>query len=186
MQGKGMASLLSSNKKIRVMVAIGLAGMVLILLSSLLTQKSSGKKALPTASSTDTAAYAEQLEQRLEHIIGQIQGVGECDVLVTLSGGSEYIYATEEKNTTKRSEDSAASNRSVDEQDTGEQQYIILQTDNGEQALLITEIAPRIGGVVVACAGGGNERVASQVVKAVTVALDIPSTKVCVTTRQSK
>ena len=186
MQEKWLAALLSSDKKVKVVVAVGLAGMVLILLSTLLPQKSSGKQTLPIASSADTAAYAEQLEQRLERIIGQIQGVGECNVLVTLSGGSEYIYATEEKSTTKRSEDSAESNRSVNEQDTGEQQYIILQTDDGEQALLITEIAPRIGGVVVACTGGGNETVANQVVKAVTVALDIPSTKVCVTTRQSK
>lgn len=186
MQGKWLTGLLSSGKGVKIAVAAGVAGMVLILLSTLLPQKQAREKKLPTASGTDTAAYAQQLEERLEHIIGRIQGVGECDVLVTLSGGSEYIYATEEKSATKRSEDSVDSKRSVNEQDTGEQQYIILKTEDGEQALLITEIAPRVSGVVVACTGGGSEAVASQVIKAVTVALEIPSTKVCVTTRQTR
>ena len=186
MQLKRFAELLSSGKGVKIAVIAGLAGMALILLSTLLPQKSAREQTLPTASGTDAAAYAEQLENRLKNIIGKIQGVGECDVLVTLSGGSEYIYATEEKSSTKRSEDTLESKLSVNEQDTGEQQYIILKTDDGEQALLITEIAPRVSGVVVACTGGGNEEVANQVIKAVTTALDISSTKVCVTTRQSK
>lgn len=186
MQSKRFAELLTSGKGVKIAVVAGIAGMVLILLSTLIPKQSDSEQKLPTASGTDTAAYAEQLEKRLESIIGKIQGVGECNVLVTLSGGSEYIYATEEKSSTKRSEDTLESKQSVNEQDTGEQQYIILQTDDGEQALLITEIAPRVSGVVVACTGGGNEAVSNQVVKAVTTALDIPSTKVCVTPRQTK
>lgn len=186
MQGSKLSQLLTSGKGVRIAVIAGIAGMALILLSTLLPQTSAREQKLPAASSADASQYAEQLEARLERIISKIQGVGKCEVLVTLSSGSEYIYATEEKSATKRSEDSLESKRSVNEQDTGEQQYIILQTEQGEQALLVTEIAPRIGGVVVACTGGGSEAVASQVVKAVTTALDIPSTKVCVTTHQTK
>lgn len=175
---------LSSGKGLKLAVAVGLCGMVLILLSGWLP-RSQTKTSLPTPSDSDTEDYAHRLEERLETLLSHMQGVGKCDVLITLAGGKEYIYATEEKSTTKRSEDSDSGNRSVDEQDTGEQEYIILKTDGGEQALIITELAPRIGGVVVVCDGGANGSVAQRVAQAVGVALDIPSAKVCVTTRQS-
>lgn len=41
---------------------------------------------------------------------------------------------------------------------SGENEYIIIDTENGEQALLITEKAPKVRGVVVVCEGGGDRR----------------------------
>lgn len=182
MTARNLLDRLRGEKGVRLAVIAGLAGMGLILLSTLLPRQTAATGT--TSSAADPDAYARRLEQRLAALVGAIRGVGRCDVLVTLASGSEYVYATEEKNAVRRSEDNLESRQSVDQQNSGEQQVLVLRTGDGEQALLVTEIAPRVSGVVVCCAGGGDPAVAAQVVQAVTTALDISAARVCVTARQ--
>lgn len=164
----------------QIIFVLGIAGVLLIFLSNYLPKAE--KKSADTEDKM--SAYTTQLEAKLKDTIDRIQGVGKSCVLVTLDSGSEYIYAKEAKNTTDRSENTASNGKSIAEKGSGEEQYIIVKTDDGEQPLLITEIAPKVKGVVVVCTGGDDPQVAQRVKAAVTTALDITETRVCVTSYQ--
>ncbi len=154
------------------LLIIGAVGIVLLALSEWIPSK-------PTANETvDTAAvFVENTERRLCEILSSIEGAGKCRVMVTLENGVEYVYATEQKTNTDRQQEE---NKTI-ERDDNEESVIVIDTGNGRQGLLVTEIQPTVKGVIVVCEGGDREEVKQQIVQSVTVALNITAKRVCVT-----
>ncbi len=84
-QGKKLSELLSDRRVLRIAVAVGLAAILLILLTSLFDFRSDD--------STKTAErYAEYTEQRLLEIVSRIDGVGEAKIFLTMDNGGESVY----------------------------------------------------------------------------------------------
>ncbi len=66
-----------------VVFVLGIAGILLIGLSSLLPERGEPPQEVPVLE-TDTGAYAARLEERLQGILQQTEGVGKAQVMVTL------------------------------------------------------------------------------------------------------
>lgn len=182
--GPGLLQKLAENEKGRkIVIAAGLIGIVLIFLSG--TLKSCGSGAARAASSQPPASaeeYEDRLERELEEILSHISGAGSAKVLVTLEQTTEKVYAEDEKNENRQSEESTESGTGKKETDTnGESTHTIIKNSDGsESALPVTEIQPTVKGVVVVCSGAGDPRVRQDVTDAVTTALHITSIRVCV------
>lgn len=172
---KGLAE---SPKRTKLILAVGLIGIILIMLSEVLPDKSSTKKTdtpeaqTPVPVADENEEYKLRTEAQLKELLEQIDGVGECRVMVTLEGTTEYIYA---ENISKYSDNDGA--RTSDKFDNN---IVFTEKDGEKQALVKKIIKPQIIGVVVVCEGGGNIRVNERVLKAVSTALDISSAKICV------
>ena len=82
----------------RLLVVLGLLGMTLILLSQLRGRETSAGGDF----SQEAAEYARELETRLCEMVGRMEGVGACRVLVTLENGSEYVYGDRSQPVTER------------------------------------------------------------------------------------
>ena len=124
----------------------------------------------------------ETLQQNLENIISSIDGAGKSKVLVTFENSVETVYATEEKKNKEASEDKAEGEVTrKKETDDCEKKYITIKDGEGtEHALAVTEIEPKVKGVVAICKGGDNPVVKQKVTEAITTALNITSKRVCV------
>ena len=173
---KSRAEFLKNKNKWLIM--IGFIGIGLIFLSSLFPSQKQEKKTVETKKSL--CEYEKELEVKIEDTVSKISGAGKCRVMITFDQGTEYIYAKEEKSTDDKSLTSKTDEYAEGSKKSGENGYIIIDTENGEQALIVTEKAPKVRGVVVVCEGGANAAVAATVKRAVTVALDISESKVCV------
>lgn len=150
----------------KVVIILGIAGILLIFLSSVLP--SGGKKTADT-SAGDTEQYCKMLEQKVALIVGGITGSDDVSVAVTLDCGKQYIYADEGR----QSEDEDSNNR--------EQSYAIIRSsDGGENGLLVTEYMPTVRGVAIVCSPVSPET-EQRVCDAVMAALDISSKKIYVT-----
>ena len=167
-----LANNLGGDKKSRWLLLGAVGAVLLLVLKSIPSSPSATAEPARSAE-----AFAAQAEARLTDIVRCIAGAGECRVLVTLANGVEYVYATEQKTNTDRQEDG---NR-LTERDDSESTAIVVDTDNGRQGLLVTEIQPTVRGVVVVCEGGDREEVRQRIIEAVTVAMDLSSKRVCVT-----
>ncbi len=155
-------------------IALGVIGIALLALSEWLPAKPA-----PTVVST-TEEFVKQTEERLQTLVESIDGAGACRVLLTLNNGVEYVYATEEKSTSDRQEDADDGGTRLTQSDDNETAAIVVDTGNGREGLLVTEIQPTVRGVVVVCEGGDDETVRERVMQAVTVALDVSPKRVCV------
>lgn len=184
MKTDGFVKWLKQQNKSNLLIIAGVIGMACIALSSLLPSgQSKPKESATSVSSLSSEEYALHLEQRLERMIKGIQGAGNCKVLVTIEQGTEYIYATEDKNSTQVDETSEVEKHSTESKASDEQTYIMVSTKQGEHPLLLTELTPRVKGVVAVCDGGGNPDVVQRVKQALVTALSIREDQICVTAK---
>ncbi len=180
--GGAFFAFLKSEKGGKVILATGILAILLIFISGYF---SGGEKGTSQAKSEQTQLlsadeYTAQLERRLTDIVGSIAGAGTCKVMVTLENGIQYVYAQEEKISENKMQDNTDSTVRTQESGDRQKSYIIVDSGSGNQALVVTEVQPTIKGVVIVCQGGGSPSVQQQVINAVTTALAINSTKVCV------
>lgn len=144
--------------------ALGISAMLLILLSELWPQ--SGEAEPQQVPMENTAAYQEQLEQRLAGLIGQMEGAGNTVVMITLESGEETVYAVDTQSG----------------QTQNQQTHVLLEDGT---ALAQTVYLPKVCGVAVVCDGGGDIRVAARITELVSSLLDLPTNRICVEQRSS-
>lgn len=152
-------------------VIFGIAGLILILLSSFVSDK---KKSVHETEKPQTNAaqssYRSETEERLEAFLENIEGAGEVKVYLTVGSGERYVYASEGKH-------SESENKKEEEE-----KYVIVGGGSDRQPLIETIKTPEITGAVVICKGCSSPVVEERIYKAVSAALDIPTSDIYVTT----
>ena len=166
-------------KNPNVLLVLGVAGILLIFVSSLFpNSKDKVKQTEQTDSIYSAEEYRIALEEELKGIVEDITGDGKARVVVTLDSGIRYSYA----DATETDTSSASNSDSLTESQSKSRSYVTVRTSDGsEKALLITEYMPDIRGVAIVCRGGENEQTAERIKGAVTAALDITSKRVYIT-----
>lgn len=177
-----LSNVLKDDKHKKIIIVLGLAGIVLIFLSSFVScEKTDSTSRVKEEISVDE--YRSKIENNLKDIVSSIEGSGKTKVLVTVENSTETVYATEQKKNKESTEDK--SNGEITkkkESDDSEVHYITVKDSNGsEKALSVTQVQPTIKGVVVVCDGGNDPNVQQRITNAVTTALNITSKRVCVT-----
>ncbi len=167
---------------IRVIIVIGLLGIGLILLSSLLPEKKDDNQtqANSQVAYVSLTQYENELEQNLADIISSINGAGKTRVLLTMDSTVEQVYATD-KNMTQKDTTNSGEATQTNKDTSADSTYITVELADGtQQTVLLKEIQPKVRGVLVVCSGGDNSVVKEKIVDAVTKALDISSSRVSV------
>ena len=77
-------ALADEKQRVNLLVCMGLAGLLLLAVSSWLPADSSTQSAAPAAMTDSTADYAAELETRLTALISRVEGAGKTAVMVTL------------------------------------------------------------------------------------------------------
>lgn len=174
--------IISKRDSKKLIIIFGFLGIFLISLSNIF-KPGCDSPVKPAQTKVNSEEYVSRLEQNLESIVSSIKGAGTAKVLVTLENGTETVYATEEKKNKAASEDkSGGETTRRKESDDCEKKYITIKDSEGtEHALAVTEIQPRIKGVIVVCQGADDPLVQQRVLNAVTTALSVPSNRVCIT-----
>ena len=169
-----LKGVLSKLDKRKVVFYLGIAGMLLILISELIPDraKEQAAKSLAEEEDADSQLYKQQLEEELVDILTKIDGIGDTSVMLTLDGTTEYVYAEELDTTTDSS----------DGKKRESYRSSIVMTENGsdKKALIKKIIRPQVTGVLVACAGGDDITVKEKVIGAVSAVLGIPAGRVYV------
>lgn len=170
----------SKDKRIKLFVALGLLGMIIIGISSFFS-KNEEQPIVTTTAEVTAEDYRVMMEKQISDLVTSIEGVGKAKVMVTMKSGVEYVYAKEEKQNTDTTKGATGGNQTTQQRDNYEQKTILVEDQNGRKTALIrTTLEPTIRGVVVVCEGGNNILVQQKVIDAVKVALGIGSNKVCV------
>jgi len=157
-------------------------GLLLVVFSNIFfSSDSSEKKQVAEEKAEDIAAdYVAQISGQLKGLLKSIEGVGECEVMLTVESSTEYVYVAEEKKSEQRTEETTSGHRRVDTKKDSDETYIIIDDGDGQKALVKTTLLPRVKGVVVLCKGADDPGVKLRVIEAVTTVFGISSNKVCV------
>lgn len=167
-------SLISNKKMTKAIVIIGAAAILLIFISTL-----SPKESITPV--VDTAKTAEELERkledRLEILIAEIDGVSNPTVMLTIDSTCETVYARDSRSGTQQDTDESGSSNSSD----SENSVVLISSGNEKTALEESVILPKVRGVAVICSGAADPAVKERVVNTVARVLDIGTSKIYVT-----
>lgn len=186
-QALGKGADRSSRSFYRILLLLLLLGIGLLWLGSWF---SPGKPAAPAAfeqaGGQETRWPEEQaIISELTEMIGQIKGVRNVKIFITLESGSRLELVTDEERTSRQTleGDSGGGSREIIEQNSRES-YVILRDNQGqEHPLVIQEFTPRYRGVLVVAEGVENPAVKAQVVEALKAVLNLSYHRITVLPR---
>ncbi len=161
---------IAGNKRSAVsVVLLGIAGIFLLFLSSLFGDEKETEIPAEKSCYDITQSYCRENEERLEAFLENIEGAGEVKVYLTVGSGERYVYASEGK--------SLQSENKTER----EEKFVIVGGSSDREPLVETVKSPEITGAVVICSGCGSPVVEERIYKAVSAALDIPTSDIFVT-----
>lgn len=169
-----IVSKLKEKKKAKLFLILGIAGIALIFLADVIKpneQKSKDKVKIEELN-VNTDSYKEQMQSELVSILSKINGVGNVNVMLTIEGSTEYVFAEEYNTKTDKSGDKTTQDY--------QNKYVIVDKGNGKDALVKKILRPKVSGVVIVCDGGDNPSVKEKIYQAAVAVLNIPSNKICV------
>lgn len=163
---------LAKDKKPMLILAAGLLGIFLILLSG--SGEKNGEKT-QKARQEGADVYEQRLTERLEKLVSQIDGAGRTQILLTVDRLEESVYAADAKEKYQTQNNGEVSSDS-------EYEYIVIKgSGSAEAGLVRVVVQPKVRGVGVVCDGGDSMAVKNAVTQCVSAALGIGANCVSVT-----
>lgn len=160
------------EKRLKIIVIIGLLAICGIFFSeSFATQKSPAAQTAKTEQTADLDEYIDDVQTRLKKILCTIDGIGECQVMVTLESSGESVYSSDLETQSQSGDNTNSSSQ--------KNKYVILD-DDGQKPLLEKEIAPTIRGVIVVCEGAEDVYVRQAVIDCIRAGLGVNSSNISV------
>ena len=125
-----------------------------------------------TEANGELSADVGRLETRLETALADMDGVGKVTVVLTAKSSSQAIYAYDENQTIRQSENerSADTDRSMAFSGSG----------SGQQPVRLQTLEPEYRGALVLCQGAGSAAVRLQVTQALAALTGLGSDKIVV------
>lgn len=177
---------LKHDKKILILLLIGVFGMVLLMVTEFLPGDGENKPQETQPENAqevveDRESYVAETERKLEEMISAISGAGRTKVMVTLENSEESVWATQGNRTQEKGGTQEQSKYSAEEE------YVVIQSGSSEEGgLLLKIIQPKIRGVAIVCDGGDNVYVREKITSTVASVLDISTAKISIAKMASK
>ena len=158
-----------NDKKLMLIILTATAGIILIVISFGLDDKAIEEEKITCETvEFNEAAYTAQLENKLKEMIAMINGAGRTNVIVTLECDYETVYAKD-------------GSLSVDDNSSDEDsEYIIIDSEERQNGLLLKTVTPKVRGVAVVCEGGDNPYVSNAVTEMLSAVLGIGVNRISV------
>lgn len=158
---------LNGLQRPRIILIAGLCGAALLILPGILPEKRA-QSPPPADGTVQAEQYREMLERRLTDLLNGMEGVGQVQVMVTVSGTAEQIYASEVK---------ASQNERARQQEAA---LVITRSSGTEAPVIAKTVCPAVLGAAVLCSGGSHAAVQERVRKAASAVLGIPQGQIFV------
>ncbi len=155
---------LKKDKKLLLITVLGIAGMLLLLFSGGASDKQETKN-------TDYDIYTveKNIEDKLEELLENVEGVGKVRVMVTVDSLEERTFAV---NT-----ESESGENSYEYSD----EYVIIEESGDTNGLTLKITAPVVRGVGITCEGAASNIVKQEIIRLVSAALGVPVNRIWVT-----
>ena len=175
---------------------LAVAAIILIICSlpqnqlSNLNQAQSMGSSLDTDGDTSLFSYENELEKRLEQILGGMEGITSVDVMITLSATSEKVLEKSIQLEENKQEIEKGSGESLEKSVTSslskKNEALLTGNTSGSMPYIIKEMSPSIQGVVVAARGNITQTKIREISEAVQALFGIEAHKIKVIEKKSQ
>ena len=167
---------MKENKKVSVFVLAGL----LLLVLAIPTNNKKEKDEVISSVELEEEDYCNELEERMEEILGKVEGVGKVEVMITLKNSKEQVINKDTPlSSTKNVEEREGEKSESESVDQGEE-TVLVSIDGDSVPYVLKEYSPTVEGVLIIAEGGDDAAVKIALIESTTVLLNVPSHKVAV------
>lgn len=132
-----------------------------------------------TNDSKNNVQLTDNLEEKLENILGNIQGVGAVKVCINYSESSEVVAMYNESSKVSNTEESDTSGGTRKIQETDSQKDIIYKEENGEKTPITQKVVqPKIEGTIITAKGANNADTKANIIQAVEAVTGLATHKI--------
>ena len=132
-----------------------------------------------TDDSKNNVQLTDNLEEKLENILGKIQGVGAVIVCINYSESSEVVAMYNESSKVSNTEESDTSGGTRKIQETDSQKDIIYKEENGEKTPITQKVVqPKIEGAIITAKGANNADTKANIIQAVEAVTGLATHKI--------
>ena len=132
-----------------------------------------------TDDSKNNVQLTDNLEEKLENILGKIQGVGAVKVCINYSESSEVVAMYNESSKVSNTEESDTSGGTRKIQETDSQKDIIYKEENGEKTPITQKVVqPKIEGAIITAKGANNADTKANIIQAVEAVTGLATHKI--------
>jgi len=132
-----------------------------------------------------TMRYIQQQEERLEAILAQIEGIGQVEVMISVSASREKVILSDNPYDQKTVEEQdAAGGTRVTKEVSREDETIYESNGSGQTPYVIKELEPELAGVLVLAEGADNAVGRTEIVEAVEALFGLPAHRIKVIKRR--
>lgn len=132
-----------------------------------------------TNDSKNNVQLTDNLEEKLENILGKIQGVGAVKVCINYSESSEVVAMYNESSKVSNTEESDTSGGTRKIQETDSQKDIIYKEENGEKTPITQKVVqPKIEGAIITAKGANNADTKANIIQAVEAVTGLATHKI--------
>ena len=154
-------------------ILIAIAGIVLLLANfsewkNAISEKTE-KKEEKTVQTDQNDAYVSALENKLVHILENVDGVGKAEVMITLKSSKESVLNKDLSEEKQTEEERSGETQKVNKNQKKQEETILSDSSGNSAPYVIKELEPEISGIVISCEGAGNKVVEASVLEAVQV-----------------
>lgn len=149
------------------------------------SEKDTGASVLTEPDMTDTESTAqtreiEQYEEKLETLLGQMEGAGKVKVMITESVSRENVVEKDVPYTIQMSQNGTdEENGTKNQQENREESTVYERDAQGKESPYVKKtLAPQIEGVLVLAQGGDNAVVSANITEAVMALFGIEAHKI--------
>lgn len=170
-------------------IVLGLLGLLLLLLGSLVASVSAPRQVASAATlaapksnplpSDRLLAFQTQMNEDLARILGRIKGAGEVSVAVTLAQSPKLNPAMSSQTTVQTSTTGPGQSSKTQTTD-----LTSISQGSNQEPLIASEDAPKVTGVLVVASGAADPNVRAELTQAVQTVLGLPAFQVMVAPRQ--
>ena len=122
--------------------------------------------------------YISYLENKLEQMIGGMDGAGRVMVMITLKDGGEKILDKNRPYESATDTSKEDGREEISEKIKSMQETVLVEQDGNTGPIVVKESYPDIEGVVVLCEGGDNKELALKIKEAVSALFSLDAHKI--------
>ncbi|MBQ2938147.1 MAG: hypothetical protein IJE05_04655 [Clostridia bacterium] len=127
----------------------------------------------------ETSNNTNSLEERLEAILSNINGVGNVKVFINYSESSETVAMYNENSKTSVTEETDTSGGVRKVEETDSQKEIVYQEDNGSKTPIVQKtVEPKIEGAIITAKGASDINIKTNIIQAVEAATGLATHKI--------
>lgn len=157
-------------------ILIAIAGVILLVANFSEWKNSSSKikeKEEKTVQTGQNDAYVEALENKLVHILENVDGVGRAEVMITLKSSKESILNKDISEDAQTEEERGGETQKINHSQKTQEETILSDSSGNSAPYVVKELEPEISGIVISCEGAENKVVAASVSEAAQVLFGI-------------